>query len=109
MAWRRMGQLTLRITIHESAAAIEMKLEGRIAGLWAAELGRAWTEIAPTLDSRKLSIDLRSATYVDASGIEVLRNIYSLTAAQIVTSTPWTEYLAEEVTRNSANQVEQEP
>ena len=105
MAWRRMSQRTLRITIQESQAAIEIKLEGRIAGLWVAELARTWAEIMPLQNSRRMSIDLRNTTYADAGGIQVLRDIYAQTAADLVTSTPWTQYLAEEVTRESANQV----
>jgi hypothetical protein len=53
-------------------------------------------------------IDLRNATYADATGLKVLRDIYSETSAEFLTSTPWTKYLAEEVTRGSAIQVEQE-
>jgi len=109
MAWRRKSRHTLRITIQESEATTEIKLEGRLAGLWAAELARTWAEIAPLQNSRKLSIDLRNTTYADASGIRILRDIHSRTGAELVTSTPWTEYLAEEVTRTSANQVDQEP
>ena len=50
-----------------------MKLEGRVAGPWAAELGRVWAETAPLLASRKLIIDLHNVTYADASGKQVLR------------------------------------
>ena len=59
----------LRITVEENATTIVMKLEGRIAGPWAAELGRLWEETAPALANRKLSLDLRGTTYADASGI----------------------------------------
>ena len=58
--------------------------------------------MAPSLGTRKLSIDLRNATYADASGIRVLHKIYSQTDAELITSTPWTKYLAEEITRASA-------
>jgi anti-anti-sigma regulatory factor len=78
-------------------------LEGRVAGPWADELSRTWTELAPSVGTRKLSIDLRNATYADGSGIRVLREIYSSTTADLVTSTPWTQYLAEEVTRAIAS------
>jgi anti-anti-sigma regulatory factor len=97
-----MSQLTLRISTHQTTASIAINLEGRIAGPWADELSRVWLESAPTLGRRKLLIDLRNTTYADESGIRVLREIYSETAAEIVTSTPWTKYLAEEITRGSA-------
>jgi anti-anti-sigma regulatory factor len=95
--------MALRITIEENAQAIVVKLEGRIVGPWAAELDRLWEQTLPTLDSRKLSLDLRETTYADAGGIQVLRAIYSQTEAAILTSTPWTQYLAEEVTRKNDN------
>src|ERR1035438_3285034 len=52
----------LRISIQETAEEVELKLEGRIAGPWAAELGRVWVETAPRLSSRKLVLDLSSVT-----------------------------------------------
>ena len=76
-----------------------MILEGRVAGPWAAELSRTWAKLAPGMGTRTLSIDLRNTTYADGQGILVLRRIYAQAAAKIVTSTPWTQYLAEEVTR----------
>jgi anti-anti-sigma regulatory factor len=99
MAWRRMSQRMLRITIEQSAKATLIILEGRITGSWTAELGRTWAELAPTMGTRKLSIDLRNTTYADASGIQALKDIYLQTAAELVTSSPWTEYLAEKIKR----------
>jgi hypothetical protein len=93
--------MALRITIEQNPASIAIILEGRIIGPWAAELDRTWSELAPSLGTRKAAIDLRNATYADATGIHVLHRIYSETAAELITSTPWTKYLAEEVTRDS--------
>jgi anti-anti-sigma regulatory factor len=95
--------MALRITVEENEQAIVVKLEGRIVGPWAAELDRLWEKTSPSLAERKLSIDLRETTYADAGGIRSLRTIYSQTEAAILTSTPWTQYLAEEVTRKSEN------
>jgi hypothetical protein len=89
----------LRITIEQNAKATLIILEGRITGPWTAELGRTWTELAPTIRTRKLSIDLRNTTYADAGGIQALKDIYLQTAAELVTGSPWTEYLAEEIKR----------
>jgi anti-anti-sigma regulatory factor len=74
-------------------------LEGRVAGVWAEELRRTWKELAPLVGRRKLSIDLSNTTYADEAGIGILRTIYTITAADLVTNTPWTKYLAEEITR----------
>jgi len=100
--------MALRITIEEQPERLVVKLEGRIVGPWAAELGRIWEQTLPTLDARKLSLDLRETTYADAVGIRALREIYSQTDAAILTSTPWTQYLAEEVTRKIEKQTNPE-
>jgi anti-anti-sigma regulatory factor len=98
----------LRITVEQNPDAMTLKLEGRVAGPWAAELSRLWEETAPQLDHRKLSLDLRATTYADAGGIRVLKAIYSQTGAEILAGTPWTQYLAEEVSMSSRNVVEVE-
>jgi anti-anti-sigma regulatory factor len=93
--------MALRITIEKNAESIAIILEGRIAGPWAAEVDRTWSELAPSIGTKKVSIDLSNATYADADGIRVLHGIYSQTAAELKTSTPWTKYLAEEISRES--------
>jgi anti-anti-sigma regulatory factor len=92
----------LRITVEENPKEMTLKLEGRLAGPWAAELDRLWGETAPSLSKRKLSLDLRETTYADAGGIRVLKAIYSQTGATILAGTPWTQYLAEEVQTENA-------
>jgi anti-anti-sigma regulatory factor len=95
--------MALRITIEENEQAVVVKLEGRIVGPWAAELDRLWEQTSPHVASKTLSLDLRDTTYADAGGIRVLRMIYAQTEAEILTSTPWTQYLAEEITRKNEN------
>jgi len=90
----------LRISIEEKENATEITLEGRVAGPWAEELNRFWAETAPLLASRQLSIDLRNVTYADDGGKQVLSEIYAQTGATLVTSTPWTQYLAAEIAAN---------
>ncbi len=74
-----------------------MRLEGRLAGPWAVELGRLWEEKASSVAHKKVSLDLRETTFADARGISILKVIYSQTGAAILTGTPWTQYLAAEV------------
>ncbi len=85
-----------------------IKLEGRIAGPWAAELGRLWEEKAPDVAKKKLSLDLRETTFADAGGMRVLKAIYSQTGATLLTGTPWTQYLAEEVACKNTQQADTE-
>ena len=84
-----------------------MRLEGRVAGPWASELDRVWVETAPRLASKKLIIDLHNVTYADAAGKQVLRAIYEDTHAHLIASTPWTQFLAEEVSATKAAHVEE--
>jgi anti-anti-sigma regulatory factor len=93
----------LRITINQSEQDAVIKLEGKVAGPWVAELSRTWKEQAPLLASRKLSLDLRDITYSDASGKQALREIYEQTGARLLTGTPMTRFLAEEVMRGAAH------
>ena len=85
-----------------------IKLEGRVAGPWVAELTRTWKEQAPLLAEKKLSLDLRDITYSDTRGTQALREIYAQSGAELITSTPWTRFLAEEVKRVNLQTVDQE-
>jgi anti-anti-sigma regulatory factor len=92
-----MSRKMLRITLEEKTDAVVLKLEGRLAGPWAAELGRLWEEKAPSIANKKVSLDLRATTFADERGVSILKTIYSQTGAAFLTGTPWTQYLAEEV------------
>ena len=107
-AWRRAGQHTLRITTQEDKQKIVITLEGRVAGPWVAELSRVWVEMAPRISSRKLWLDLRNVTYADGGGRMVLGDIYIQTRAGLITSTPWTEYLAGEIRNSKGNGIDEE-
>jgi anti-anti-sigma regulatory factor len=98
----------LRISIEETVEALEMKLEGRIAGPWAAELSRVWVETAPRLATRRLVLDLSSVTYADAGGTALLGRIYDQTNAELLAGTVWTQSLADQITRGDAQTGNQE-
>jgi len=88
----------LRISIHELADRVTIKLEGRVSGPWTAELGRAWQEFAPSLGPRKLSVDLSGLGFVDAAGTEILREIHQKTHAEFIADSPLAKYFAEQAT-----------
>jgi hypothetical protein len=101
------GLNTLRITFQDTDVAIEMRLEGRVAGAWASELNRVWVDTASRVAAKKLVIDLHNVTYADAAGKDVLRAIYAQTRAAFITNTPWAKFLAEEVTASKTVKVEE--
>jgi anti-anti-sigma regulatory factor len=98
-------QTMLRITLDETLDQLTIRLEGRIAGPWAEELGRTWSEAAARLGSKQLCIDLCGTTYADQSGKQVLSSIYFQAGAVFLADTPWTQFLAHEVV-NSAQRLD---
>jgi len=83
-------------------------LEGRVAGPWAAELDRTWAELAPSIGRCGVSLDLRNTIYADAAGMAALREICSHTGAEVITGSPWTKYIADEITRPKAARKDEE-
>jgi ABC-type transporter Mla MlaB component len=98
----------LRITIGEGLETVTMRLEGRVTGPWLNELERAGQSAAASLGSRKLSIDLRGITHMNAAGIQLLADIYKRTGAQFLADTPMTRYFAEEAQAKDTKQENQE-
>jgi hypothetical protein len=101
-AWRRKSQLTLKISMQERSQDTQIKLEGRLAGPWTAELNRVWVESAPRIAGKKLVIDLRDLTYADAHATNLLREIYEKTEAELVVGTVWSQSLAETIRRGDS-------
>lgn len=100
-AWRRTSQLTLRISVYECDESVRITLEGRVAGPWVAELSRVWVETVPQLNSRELILDLRNVTYADGAGTDALKKIFVQSKPKLITGSPWTEYLAQEISKVS--------
>jgi ABC-type transporter Mla MlaB component len=92
-------ELTLKITIQERAESVSLKIEGRVVGPTVRELNRTWQELAPSLASRKLFVDLRGVTFIDAAGRIILAEIHCKTNAGFLADTPLTKYFAEEATQ----------
>ena len=89
----------LKVTVEETAKLVTLKLEGRIAGPWVAEFNRTWHSLAPSLDSKKLSLDLREVTRIDAEGRRLLAEIYEKTGAEFQTGSLLMEFYAQEAMR----------
>ncbi len=92
---------TFRATVQEDSERFIMKLEGKIVGPWARECRRAWLALASSLSTKKLALDLCGVTFMDEAGLELLREIYRATRAEVVASSPLTKHFAEEVTRSA--------
>lgn len=90
----------MRVNFEQTDVATVLKLEGRVAGPWAAELDRVWIDRAPHLANASLSLDLSNVTYADDDGIGVLRKIFLEAQPEIVATTPLTRYFAEKIAAN---------
>jgi len=90
---------TVRITIHDEEKLVTLKIEGRAAEPLVSELHRAWQDLAPSLGSRKLSVDLRGVTFMDLAGRHLLAEIHAKTGADFLADTPMTKYFAREALR----------
>lgn len=58
----------LRITASEADGELQIKLEGKLAGAWVAELENCWRKAAATRGNGALSVDLTGVDSVDAAG-----------------------------------------
>jgi hypothetical protein len=91
--------LTFRATVEEKPEAFVMKLEGRMVGPWVTECKRAWLALESSLPPKKLALDLCGVTFVDEAGLQLLREIYSATRAEMIANSPLTKHFVEQATR----------
>lgn len=69
----------LRISTYAEGESLIMKLEGEIAGDWAAELDRCWCSLISSSEPRAakpVEVDLTAVTYIDAGGEAILTAMY---------------------------------
>jgi hypothetical protein len=87
----------LRVTINQVPRDfVTLKIEGELCGETVPELDKAWRALAPSLGSRRLSVDLRGITFADSTGRRALAEIHSWTGAEFLADTPLTKHYAEQ-------------
>jgi anti-anti-sigma regulatory factor len=65
----------LRITVVESSDnAVRLRVEGRITGRWIEELRRS-CDLHAVGDGIRITLDLADVSFVDAEGIELLKEL----------------------------------
>ena len=62
----------LKITVEHSAETAILKLAGKLAGPWVAELDRTWNEVATRATGREVLLDLCDVTFVAPEGRQQL-------------------------------------
>jgi len=67
----------LRITVVESSGeAVSLRVEGRVTDRWVEELRRS-CEVHALYDGIRLTLDLADVSFIDAAGIELLKELRS--------------------------------
>ncbi len=67
----------LRITVVESSSeAVRLRVEGRLTDRWVEELRRS-CEVQALFDGIRLTLDLADVSFVDTTGIELLKELRS--------------------------------
>jgi anti-anti-sigma regulatory factor len=65
----------MKVTVVESSSkAVRLRVEGRLTGRWVEELRRTCDLHAPS-DGIRLTLDLADVSFVDAAGIELLKEL----------------------------------
>jgi outer membrane protein TolC len=91
----------LRITVHVDEKNGRIEAAGKIGGPWAAELENAWHSVqAP---GKKIEIDLRDVTGVDAGGWHLLEQMHRAGARLVVSGVMMKALLDEIVERQRTN------
>ena len=92
----------MRISMNDEARVTTLKVEGRVAGPWATELGRTWPDLCASAKQKRLRLDIRGLTFADQEGSQILREIVRATGAEVVADSPLTQYFANRVAADAA-------
>ncbi|MBZ5609350.1 MAG: TolC family protein [Acidobacteriia bacterium] len=87
----------LKITIHDSPAALTFQVEGKLIGAWARELEEAWKSAGTLRDRKALVVDLTETLFIDEEGKRVLTQLFR-EGAFFRASGPLTDSIVAEIT-----------
>jgi hypothetical protein len=97
----------LKITMKEDLPMATLKIEGKLVGPWAVELGRTWQDLWTSAKQTPLRLDIRGVTFVDRKGTVILQEIVEKTGAEILSDSPLTQYFANQATSGVALEQEE--
>src|SRR5579864_2102604 len=86
----------LKITIHDCAAELRFRLEGRLCGPWVDELRQCWRTAASTTVGRATVLDLRDVDFVDTAGQALMSEMHA-GDVRLLAVTPLIQAIVEEV------------
>jgi hypothetical protein len=97
----------LKISIKDDSPVATLKIEGKLVGPWAMELGRTWHDLWASKSQMPLRLDIRGVTFADQKGTHILQEIVRETGADILSDSPLTQYFANQATRGAALEQEE--
>jgi len=77
----------LKITIHDNAEELRLKLEGRLSGLWVEELRQCWCTARSTTAGRRTVLELDDVDFVCPEGESLLNEMHQ-EGVRLVAVTP---------------------
>jgi anti-anti-sigma regulatory factor len=86
----------LRITSHENAEAVRLKLEGMLKGAWVPEMEQCWHKVVRR--NKALVVDLTDVEFVDMAGRYLLKWMHAQGASFLAVTPLMSELVAEIVT-----------
>ena len=98
----------MKISMNDDAMVATLKVEGRVVGPWATELGRTWHDLWTSTNPKRLQLDIRGVTFADQNGSQIFREIVRVTGAEIVADSPLTHYFAKLATAKTVVAREEE-
>ena len=84
----------LRITSHENAESVCLKVEGILKGAWVPEMERSWRK-AHSDRNKALIVDLTDVEFVDTAGRYLLALMHAHGASFVAVTPLMTELVAE--------------
>lgn len=88
----------LRITPLVAKEKAILRLEGKLSGPWVDELAKAWSGVWRRAGLKRIRVDLRSLSFVDQRGKDVLMTMRQ-DGAEFVATDPLISALLEEIER----------
>ena len=86
----------LKITIHDSAAELRIRLEGRLNGPWVNELRQCWRTASSTTGGRTTVLDLRDVDFVCPDGEQLIAEMHR-EGVRLLAATPLIQAMIEEI------------
>ena len=96
----------LKISTIDGTDDIVLRIEGKLITPWTMELESVWQNVIDSLNARRLLLDIRNTTSIDAGGFECLARIAQGAKAGILADSPLTRQFADRVQQMKVSQKE---